>query len=152
MFIISLLYLLLFLILPLIALIIKSRLKLKSPFFIFAILFLIIVNLAPLLRAPVEHTGELHESSNEPWAIGLGFPFSYIKYYLGEGWIRLEPLNELHLVDIHSGSTLWLGSDAGMVLNIYGWIYYLIFSFLITITSALIKFMKSKFTSKVNPY
>lgn len=43
-----------------------------------------ILQLIPLPRSPLEWSPETHDST-EPWAIGIGFPYSTVKLYLGNG-------------------------------------------------------------------
>ena len=67
----------------------SQRLK-KIPFYIFPILVFILLQLIPLPRSTFYTTGgSLNASPRwEPQAIGMGYPFAIVKYFLGDGCLE----------------------------------------------------------------
>lgn len=74
-----------------------------------------ILQLIPLPRSPLEY-GTFHELT-EPWAVGIGFPFSTVKLYLGDGCLSgTMPCTDKHGFSygyrlFHNGLISQIGTD-----------------------------------------
>lgn len=89
----------------------KSLPNLLLPLAAFMILQLIPLPRSPLGFSPVSH------DSTEPWAVGLGFPFSTVKLYLGDGCLSgTMPCTDKHGFSygyrlFHNGLISQIGTD-----------------------------------------